>query len=108
LTKLSRTLSSISKIILLLFAANIVGCAAIQRPDAWVCGINGKSKKMLCYNLKKDYDEDGTLKAGAEPLEKKDVSLQSLTGGLYFSSEDTKKIKVWLQDMRDYAKNHCQ
>jgi uncharacterized protein YigE (DUF2233 family) len=96
------------RLMILLSIFSLVGCANVQRPDADVCGVNAKTSKLRCYNIKNNYTNDGTLKDGATPTVKPIANLMSLNGGIYFSPADFEKLKVWLQDMRDYAKEHCQ
>ena len=86
----------------------IIGCAGVQRPDADICGVNAKSSKLRCYNIKNDFNDDGTRKPDAQPVNKKISSLNDLNGGIYVSPADFEKFKVWLGDSRDWISNHCQ
>jgi hypothetical protein len=89
-------------------AYSLVACSAIQRPDALVCGVNAKGMKLRCYNIKRDFNDDGTRKPNVQPSEIKIQSIHDLNGGIYFSPSDFEKLKVWLGDMRDWSKEHCQ
>lgn len=86
----------------------LVGCAGVQRPDADICGVNASASKLHCYNLKKDYSNDGTLLANSVAKDKPISSLQDLNAGIYFSPTDVEKVKVWISDMRAWAKDHCK
>lgn len=85
-----------------------IGCAGVQRPDAWICGVNARASKLRCYNIKHDYTSEGVLKSDATPDIRPVDGLMALNGGIYFSPKDFEKLKVWLADMRKYAQEHCQ
>lgn len=83
------------------------GCAAVTRPDAWVCGVNAKSSKLRCYNLKEDYTSDGELKPGSKPEEYPLKSISELNAWVCMDPASLEKLKVYMGDLRNYAKNHC-
>lgn len=86
----------------------LVGCTGVQRPDADICGVNfaiDKPAHLTCFNIKSDFNGDGTLKAGAKSHQKLIGAPQSLNAGKYISKEDWPKVQVWLQDMRDQINN---
>ena len=88
-----------------------LGCSTVQRPDADICGINFASDKpahLTCFNILKDFNDDGTLKSTAKSHQKLIQGPSSLNAGKYVSKDDWAKVQVWLQDLRDYARNHCQ
>jgi hypothetical protein len=95
-------------LILLLVISSLVGCAGVQRPDANICGINAVSSNLRCYNIKNDYSNDGTLDPKAKPVIIPLSGLNDLNAGLYFSPLDLEKLKVWIGDMRNWAKAHCK
>jgi hypothetical protein len=95
-------------LIIILVLMLLSGCATVKRPDALICGVNAKGMKLRCYNIKLDFNDDGTRKPGAIPSDIKIKSVHDLNGGIYFSPGDFEKLKVWLSDMREYAKEHCQ
>lgn len=87
---------------------SLIGCAGVKRPDANVCGINAVSSNLRCYNILKDYSNDGTLNANAKPTLVPISGLNDLNAGIYFSPIDVEKLKVWIGDMRSWAKEHCK
>ena len=98
------------RLIAVSFSWLLVGCASVQRPDADICGINyatNSAPHLTCFNIKDDYNDDGTLKSTAKSHRKLIPTPQSLNAGKYISKEDWPKVQVWLQDLRDYASNHC-
>jgi hypothetical protein len=84
-----------------------LGCASIERPDSWVCGVNAKSEKLRCYNLKSDYSDQGTLKPEAKPMIYPLKSVSDLNGWVCIDPKSLEKLKVYLGDLRDYSANHC-
>ena len=92
---------------LLMMSLSISNCASVQRPDALICGINSKSMNLRCYNIKKDFDDSG-VRTGHQPSVQKISSIQQLNGGIYVSPKDFEKLKVYIQDLRDYSKEYCQ
>lgn len=88
------------------------GCGAVvSRPDADICGINyapDKPAHLSCYNIRDDFNDDGTLKSTAHAHSKPILKPQSLNAGTYVSKEDWPKFQVWLQDSRDWVTNHCR
>lgn len=97
-----------TRLMISLIVFSLVGCASVKRPDALVCGVNAKGMKLRCYNIKTDFNDDGTRKADAQAKEIKISSIQDLNAGIYFSPKDFEKIKVWLADMRDWSESHCK
>ena len=96
---------------LVLIALSICSCSQIQRPDADICVVNYATDKLphlTCFNIKRDYNDDGSLKADAKPVKKLIKTPQSLNAGKYISKEDWPAFQVWIQDTRDWAKGHCQ
>ena len=101
----------IKRLTIALSIYSLTGCAGVSRPDADVCGINyatDAAAHLTCYNIKNDFNDDGTLKSTAKSHKKLIPTPQSLNAGKYISKEDWPKIQVWLQDLRDYATNNCQ
>jgi hypothetical protein len=102
--------SSIYSLLVLGMFLPFLGCASVQRPDADICGINFAADKpahLTCFNIKNDFDNAGVLLPTAKAHQKLIGKPQSLNAGKYMSKEDWPKFQIWLQDMRDYATNHC-
>lgn len=100
-----------SILVLTILCAISSGCAGVQRPDADICGINFASDAaahLTCYNIRSDFDANGTLIAGHHSHRKPIGQPQSLNAGKYISKEDWPKFQVWLQDIRSWSQNHCQ
>lgn len=85
----------------------LAACSHVERPDSLVCGVNAKSMKLRCYNIKTDFTDDGVKKPDAKAQVIAIKSIDDLNAGIYFSPKDFEKIKVWIGDMRDWSKAHC-
>lgn len=46
---------------------SLVSCAGVERPDTDVCVANVPALHERCYNLKKDYDDQGNRRPDAKP-----------------------------------------
>lgn len=56
------------RLIPLLMALELLsGCVSVQRPDTNVCVLNVPALHEVCYNLLRDYDDNGKLLPGAKP-----------------------------------------
>lgn len=87
---------------------SLLACSSIQRPDSWICGVNAKGMKLRCYNLKSDYDQNGSLNPGAKPQEYPLKSINDLNAWVCMDPASLEKMKIYMGDLRDYAKAHCQ
>jgi hypothetical protein len=67
-----------------------------------------KPAHLHCFNVLNDYDDQGVLKPGVKAHDKLIGAPQSMNAGKYISKEDWPKFQTWLQDSRDWAKEHCQ
>lgn len=86
---------------LFLVCSFLGACASVQQPDADLCGINTKYMHARCYNLKRDFNKDGTRKKNATPIIKPIKDLQELNGWIGVAPADYEKIQVWIGDLRD-------
>jgi hypothetical protein len=96
------------RLMISLIVFSLVGCTSVQRPDALICGVNSKGMKLRCYNIKSDFSRDGVLKPEAKPQQIKINSIHDLNAGIYMSPSDFELVKIWIGDMRNWVKEHCQ
>lgn len=99
---------SLRKLGIYLLVLGMTACAQVQRPDAWVCGVNARGMKLRCYNIKADYSDEGTLKPDAKPTEFALKSLNDLNAWVCMDPLSLEKFKVYMGDLRDYAKENCR
>lgn len=90
-----KTLSIIYSLVLLCSA-----CGTVERPDADICVVNAPGKKLTCYNLKHDYNQDGTLRPGAKPKFKPISSIDNLNKGVFMTNADWAEVKKWIAELR--------
>lgn len=89
----------------------VSGCAAgPARPDTNISQIivTKDLKEAYGYNMQTDYDSDGVLKPDAQA---KIIILQGLIDlkGWYCTDpKGFKNLKIYLGNVRNYAKEHCR
>lgn len=103
----------------LLILLSIIGSACscgVSRPDADLCVVNAPNKNRKCYNLKNDYNDDGSLKAGAKPVYRPNLTVEDLNKALVLDSpyddqnpnpghfeDGISRMKAWVRKLRDAA-----
>lgn len=90
----------------------VSSCATIQRPDTDMCIVNAPNKVRKCYNLSKDYTDDGALKPGAVPVYRAVVSIDDLNKFLVIDSptgtEDGQaRLKAYIKLLRENYEKGC-
>lgn len=96
---------------MLLAICSLAGCAgAPERPNTNLYQINvaGSQAEARGYNMHDDYDSDGALKSSAKPKTVELESLKSLRGWYCTDQQGLKNLKVYLGELRSYAKEHCK
>lgn len=107
-----------TKLLMVLWTVcSLSGCAAIRAPNTDLCIVNAAADvqpapKRKCYNMAKDYDDQGRLKPGAVPVYRENRSVQDLNKFLVVDSptgtEDGQaELKAWVQKLRKHYEN-CQ
>ena len=99
-------------------AITLGACTSVQRPNSYAWGVNGAASRLEGYNVRTDYNSDGTRKSGAvKQIKSLPNGLKDLNGAICFlppkpndqlGDEGIKGMKIWLGDLRDWAKEHCQ
>lgn len=94
--------------LLTVFSIGFSGCAHIKRPDTDLCIANAPKKVRKCYNMARDYTDDGRLKKDAKPFYKPLNSIDDINKNLTVDSEKSlPNLKAYLQDLRDeYARRN--
>jgi hypothetical protein len=63
----------------LLVAFSLFSCGKdAPKPHILACIVNAPAKHRICYQLDKDYNDDGTIKAGAVPVIRANETLADL------------------------------
>lgn len=84
---------------------------AVARPDADLCIVNALDRNRKCYNLKRDYQDDGTLKGEALPVYRSNDTLEDLnkalvldspheSGGQMHFEDGIARMKAWVKKLR--------
>lgn len=99
---------SIRLLTLLWVAGNFSACAT-GRPDADVCIVNAPNQNRKCYNLKRDYGDDGLLRPDAHPTYRPTRALEDLNKAMVLDSTDgfadgIARVKAWVKKLREAAK----
>lgn len=100
-----RTLLSIYSILL------VSGCAAgPARPDTnlYQIIVSSEGNEAFGYNMLRDYDNDGVLRPGAQPTVIPLGDIKDLKGWYCTDEKGFKRLKVYLGNVRNYAKEHCR
>ena len=93
---------------LIIFNFALVSCMSVPRPDAYLCGVNAKSSSLRCYNLKKDFDQDGNLSLNAQPSIVAIKNLDDLNAGIFTSAKDFAAIKAYVNTLKEYYNKNCK
>jgi hypothetical protein len=86
----------------------LASCANIKRPDADLCVVNAPGKKLTCYNLEKDYNDDGQIKPGIQPHFKPATDLDALNKHVAMSAADFAKFKAYIKKLREEYESGCK
>ncbi len=78
-------------LMMLLMVFSLVGCAS--GPDVDVCVVNAPAKNRKCYNLKTDYNEDGSLKKTAVPKYRPNLTIDDLNKAMVIDSPHEDPVK---------------
>ncbi len=86
----------------------ILSCAKISRPDADICVVNAFGKKLTCYNLARDYNDDGLIKPGTPAHFKPAPDIDSVNKHVVMSAADFGKFKAYVKKLREEYDNSCK
>lgn len=112
-----------TKLLILLLIVGSSACG-VPRPNADVCIVIAPPedpeypRKRKCYNLERDYNDDGTLKAGAKPVYRPNEKIEDLNKALVIDSpydaqnpnpnhfeDGIARIKAWIKKLREAYEN---
>lgn len=112
-----------TKLLILLLIAGSAACG-VPRPDADVCIVIAPPedaeypRQRKCYNLAKDYNDDGTLKAEAKPVYRPNPKIEDLNKAMLVDSphdadnpnpahfeDGIARIKAWIKKLREAYEN---
>lgn len=93
---------------LIIFSLFSAGCAGIPRPDTNLCIVNAMEAHKKCYNMKRDYTANGTLKAEAEPSYTIIEDIKDLDKHLCIDPDGTAKLKAYLRKLAEKNKERIE
>lgn len=91
----------------------LTSCASIKRPNVDLCIVNAPNKVRKCYNMERDYDENGRLIRGAKAVYRKNESVEDLNKGLFVDSDTgpedgLARLKAYIKELREEQEKGCQ
>jgi hypothetical protein len=93
---------------LMVFSLLLIGCASVPRPNTDICIVNAPAKHRKCYNLLKDYDDEGNLKPGAAASYKPASKIEDLNKNATTDPKGLANLKAYLRKLREESKSRCQ
>lgn len=84
------------------------GCALIQRPDSNICVMNAPAQHMKCYNLKRDYNDDGTLKPTAKPTFRQFRIIDDGNKYISMDPDSFAQLKAYIKLLREEYQKGCK
>lgn len=99
------------KALLMVFSITGCGCSVVQRPDVDLCIINSVEENRSCLNMKRDYNDDGTVLPGAKLFQKPNKVLMDLNKALVIDSssgfeDGIANLKIYINQLREAAKTN--
>lgn len=96
----------------LLTLVSIISSCAVARPNTDVCIVNAPNNNRKCYNLKSDYNDDGSRKATAVPVYRDNKSIDDLNKAMVVDSptgyeDGLAALKTYINQLRAHYKD-CQ
>lgn len=79
----------------------LLASCGIPRPDTTLCVVNGPAKHRKCYNVARDYNEDGSLKAGAKATFLPAASVGDLNKNICTDPDGWANFKAYVKKLRE-------
>ena len=92
---------------LLITSELLLGCQSIQRPNAWMGGVNASKKEFRAYNLRTDFDVDGNRLPEAKPKISYLTGLKDLNGYICVDPNSFEELKRYVGELRLWARDNC-
>lgn len=85
-----------------------ISCSSVPRPNTDICIANVPAKHRICYNLLRDYDDNGNLTPGAKPSYKPLSSLNDINKNAMTDPKGLANLKAYIRKLRNEANQRCQ
>jgi hypothetical protein len=92
-------------IVLLITSSVVVSCANVERPDTDLCVVNAPAGHQKCYNLKRDYNNDGKRRKDAAPKFKPAKSIDDLNKSICTDADGFANLKAFVNELRAASSN---
>lgn len=89
----------------LVAALLILSACSVPRPNTDICIANAPANHLICYNLKKDYDNDGNRNPNAKPSYKPLTTVEDINKFACTDPDGLAELKIYLQDLRERFKD---
>lgn len=86
----------------------LLSCAHVQRPDADLCVVNAPGKKLTCYNIKTDFNDDGQIRPGVPAHYKPAPDLEAINKWVITDLDSWAKIKAYVKLLREEYERRCE
>ena len=85
-----------------------VGCVTVQRPDTDLCVVNAGAGHLKCYNMKKDFDDQGNRKPDAAATFKPAKTVDDLNKFVCTDLQGFENLKIYLNELKAAAQRSCK
>lgn len=92
------------KTLLMASSVLLIGCG-VERPDTTISIINAGAFEMAGFNLKEDYNEDGSLKPGVKPRVRQISSLVDVDKHACTDPVGLANLKAYIKKVREELAN---
>lgn len=86
--------------ILSITCSALAGCSTIPRPDTDLCSVNAGAEYQRCYNLKRDYTNEGVRKPDAQPVFKPAHTIADLDKNFCTDPQGMANLLIYIQELR--------
>jgi hypothetical protein len=81
-----------------------LGSCGIPRPDTDLCVVNVGGGHQKCYNLKKDYDDEGNRDPSAKPTYKPVTKIEDLDKLICTDADGFASLKAYINSVKEEFK----
>lgn len=91
------------KILWIISSLLIIGCG-VPRPKGDICIVDARREVLRCYDMEKDYNDDGTLKPGAVQHTKPAINIDSVNKFTVFDPDAWAEVKIYIGKVKERYK----
>jgi hypothetical protein len=83
------------------------GCGSVERPDTDMCVVNVPGEYLYCYNLKRDYTDEGVRKKEALPTYRPLKVLNDVNKYTCTDPQGMGNLKVYIKELKKEVADKC-